>query len=326
MNTNTKMNSIVKNRKIYMASSVIYTVVFSAILIFGGVTHAQTATGGPKMFASADEAASAFIAAAESFDESTLTAILGPGGSDLIHTGEPVADRKILSEFAALSREKMTLLNDRRNPNRVILQVGNEDWPSPIPIVKKAGKWYLDAAAGRQELLYRRIGRDELDAIQICRNYVKAQHNYALVKHNGAVVNQYAQRIISTPGKQDGLAWRDAEGKWVGPIGENVAKAIQQGYSEMATPFHGYYFKVLKGQGPAAPFGDMNYLVNGYMIGGFALLAYPSQYRVTGVKTFMVNNDGVVFEKDLGPDTLNIANGTEHFNPDKTWSPVLDEN
>jgi len=191
--------------------------------------------------------------------------------------------------------------------------------------VKRANGWIFDADAGRQELIYRRVGRNELDAIKICRGVVEAENEYALEKHDGAPVNQYAQRIISTPGKHDGLAWVNPDGAPGGPVGENVAKAIAKGYSAGGAPYHGYYFKLLKGQGPAAPLGKMDYVVNGYMIGGFALLAYPSHYQVTGVKSFIVSQDGVVYEKDLGINTLEVANGIELFNPDKTWAPVLDD-
>lgn len=301
------------------------TMALLLMVILAAASQTRAQATGPRMFVTANDAASAFIAAAETFDEGALAEILGPGSYDVIHSGDPVADRKIATEFGALGREKKTLLVDKRNKNLVILQVGNEDWPCPIPIVRKAGKWYLDAAAGREEILYRRVGRNELDVIRMCRGYVEAQNDYALEKHDGAAVNQYAQHIIASPGKQDGLAWRNADGTWDGPIGENVAKAIEQGYSDKTKPFHGYFFKVLKGQGPDAPLGAMDYLVNGYMIGGFALIAFPSQYQVTGVKTFMVSNDGVVYEKDLGQNTMDIAKGIVLFNPDKTWVPVLDE-
>jgi Protein of unknown function (DUF2950) len=184
------------------------------------------------------------------------------------------------------------------------------------------GKWSFGAKAGCRELLYRWIGRNELDAIEICRGFVEAQKEYALQKHDGSSVNQYAQRIISTPGKRDGLAWQNPDGSWGGPVVEPIARAIEQGYSSKYEPYHGYYFKVLKGQGPAAPLGKMDFVVEGVMIGGFALIAAPAQYRITGVKTFMVSHDGVVYQKDLGPDTLAIARKIERFNPDKTWSPV----
>ncbi len=203
--------------------------------------------------------------------------------------------------------------------------MGNEEWPFPVPIVKRSGKWYFDSKAGRQELLYRRIGANELDAIQICRGYVEAQQEYAFQKREGYAVNQYAQRIISTPGKQDGLAWQNADGTWEGPIGEKIALAIEQGYTSRAEPYHGYFFKILKGQGPAAPLGEMNYVVEGVMIGGFALVAAPAEYRVTGVKTFMISNDGVVYQKDFGSTTLDEFKRMELFNPDKSWTPVDDD-
>jgi len=203
--------------------------------------------------------------------------------------------------------------------------VGNEDWPFPVPIVKVADKWHFDAKAGRQELLYRRIGSNELDAIEICHGYVEAQYEYAYQKREGYNVNQYAQRIISTPGKQDGLAWQNADGSWGGPVGEEIARAIEQGYSANPQPYHGYFFKVLKGQGPAAPFGEMDYVVEGVMIGGFALVAAPAEYGETGVKSFMVSQDGVVYQKDLGPSTLDEFIKMERFNPDEPWTAVPEQ-
>jgi hypothetical protein len=213
---------------------------------------------------------------------------------------------------------------DPKNHNHVVVLAGNDDWPLAIPLVKKGGKWHFDSVAGREELLYRRIGGNELDAIDICHGYVEAQHEYALDVHNGSELNQYAQRIISTPGKQDGLAWQDADGTWDGPIGENVAKAIDKGFTAEQS-YHGYYFKILKGQGPAAPLGQMDFVIKGVMIGGFALAAAPAQYGITGVKTFMVSHDGVVYEKDFGPNTLEEFKKMERFNPDKTWTPVQDQ-
>ncbi len=243
-----------------------------------------------KTFATPREAADALVSASESFDVPALKAILGPDGEDLVVTGEPVKDRNAAAAFAAKAREKLTVDIDPKNPNRAILSVGNEDWPLPIPIVRKQGTWRFDSKAGRQEILYRRIGANELDAIQICRGYVEAQHEYALVKWDASGVNQYAQRIISTPGKKDGLAWRNPDGTWGGPVGEDIARVIALGYTDKATPYHGYFFKVLKGQGPAAPLGEMDYVMKGVMIGGFALVAAPAEYLVTGVKTFTVRS------------------------------------
>jgi hypothetical protein len=205
--------------------------------------------------------------------------------------------------------------------------VGNDDFPLPIPIVKRKGKWSFDTKVGREEILNRRIGANELNAIEICRGFDEAQHEYAQEKHDGSKVNQYAQRIISSPGKHDGLAWQNADGTWGGPVGEEVAKALAQGYTQQSQPqpYHGYYFKVLKGQGPAAPMGEMDFVVGGAMIGGFALAAAPAEYRVTGVMTFIVGPDGVVYEKDLGPDTLKTFQSMDKYNPDKTWKVTEDD-
>jgi len=214
---------------------------------------------------------------------------------------------------------------DPKTGNRAFLLVGNEDWPFSVPIVKVGDKWSFDSKAGRQELLYRRIGSNELDAIDVCRGYVEAQYEYALKKREVYEVNQYAQRIISTPGKQDGLAWQDPDGSWGGPVGEKIAHALEQGYTIAAEPYHGYFFKILKGQGPAAPLGEMDYVIKGVMIGGFALVAAPAEYGVTGVKTFIVSQDGVVYEKDFGLASLSEFIKMERFNPDKSWTPVPEE-
>ena len=176
------------------------------------------------------------------------------------------------------------------------------------------------------EILFRRIGTNELDAIQVCHGFVEAQKEYAQDIHDNSGVHQYAQKIFSTPGKQDGLYWKNADGTSGGPIGEPVAKAIEEGYStSVRSGYHGYYFKILKGQGPAAPLGQLDYVIKGIMIGGFALVAVPAEYRVTGVKTFMVSNDGIVYQKDLGPDSLNIVKSMERYNPDKTWIRTNDQ-
>jgi hypothetical protein len=259
------------------------------------------------------------VQAAASFDVPALKAILGPKSEDIVSSEDSVRDKNNAAEFAAMARQKSEIAVDRNNPRRAVLSVGKDDWPLPIPIVKKGESWSFDTAAGREEVLLRRIGTNELDAIQICRGFVEAQQEYSLAKHDGAEVNQFAQRIISTPGKRDGLAWRNPDGSWGGPVGENVAKAIEQGYSNRGQPYHGYYFKVLKGQGPDTPLGKMDFVVEGAMIGGFALAAAPANYRVTGVKTFIVSYEGIVYQKDMGPDTLNVFKGMELYNPDKTW-------
>jgi hypothetical protein len=307
-----------------IAAAVAYALFITAVVGAQG-KPAQAPAAAQKTFATAREAADALIAAAASFDQEALRGILGPDGDYLVAPGEPAKDRETALAFAAKAREKKAVVVDPKNANRATLIVGDEDWPLPIPIVRKSGGWLFDTAAGEQEIVYRTIGSNEFSAIQICRGYVEAQHQYALEKHEGSTVNEYARHVIAQPGKQNGLAWRNPDGTYGGPVGENVAKAIEQGYSDKALPYHGYFFRPLTGQGPAAPLGELDFIVKGAMIGGFALVAAPAEYLVTGVKTFMVSHDGVVYEKDLGPDTLSIAKAMTRFNPDKTWTPVIDK-
>ena len=296
--------------------------VIGAALCMSLAATAFAAPPSVKTFDSPQRAADALVAAAETFDTQTLAQLFGPAFKEIVLTGEAGQDRQRATEFATKAREKMSVSVDSRSGARAFVLVGDDDWPFPIPLVKRGARWSFDAAAGRQEMLYRRIGANELDAIQICRGYVDAQHEYALQKREGFDVNQYAQRIISTPGTQDGLAWKNADGTWGGPVGEEIARVIAQGYTNRTEPYHGYFFKVLKGQGPAAPLGQMDFVVNGVMIGGFALVAAPAKYDVSGVKTFLVSHDGVVYEKDLGPTTLDQFTKMERFNPDKSWTPV----
>jgi hypothetical protein len=281
-----------------------------------------TSSAGARLFDTAQQAADALVDAADKFDVAALTELFGPPGDGVVFSGEFAQDRKRAADFAAEAREKKSVSVDPKSGNRAFLLVGNEDWPFPVPLVKSGQKWFFDSKAGRQELLYRRIGANELDAIEICRGYVEAQHEYALQQRSAYDVHQYAQRIVSTSGKQDGLAWQNPDGTWGGPIGENIARAIEQGYNSAAEPYHGYFFKILKGQGSAAPLGEMDFVVKGIMIGGFALVAAPAEYGVTGVRTFIVSHDGVVYEKDLGPKTLDEFKRMERFNPDKSWIPV----
>ena len=288
-------------------------------------TKAPTLGTAAKSFDTPQQAAGALIDAAEKFDERALADIFGASGEDIYLTGEYPQDRQRALDFAAQAREKERVSVDPTTGNRAFLLVGDEDWPFPVPIVKVGDKWSFDSKAGRQELLYRRIGSNELDAIDVCRGYVEAQYEYALKKREGYDVNQYAQRIISTPGKQDGLAWQDPEGSWGGPVGEKIAHALEQGYTTGAEPYHGYFFKILKRQGPAAPLGEMDYVIRGVMIGGFALVATPAEYGVTGVKTFIVSQDGVVYEKDFVLASLSEFIKMERFNPDKSWTPIPEE-
>jgi hypothetical protein len=309
---------------------------FCALVLVSSVSLAQplaadstprstTTSTTVRTFDTPQKAAAVLIEAADKFDVPTLMRIFGPEGDDVVFSGEFAQDRKHAADFVAEAKEKNSVSVDPKTSRRAFLLVGNEEWPFPVPIVKLGDKWAFDAKAGLQELIHRRIGANELDAIEICHGYVEAQHEYALRPHEGYSANQYAQRIISTPGKQDGLAWQNPDGTWDGPIGEKIAVAIEQGYTISSDPYHGYFFKVLKGQGPAAPLGEMDFVVEGVMIGGFALVAAPAEYGVTGVKTFIVSHDGVVYEKDLGPATLDEFQKMELFNPDKSWSPVAEQ-
>jgi hypothetical protein len=318
------MRAAVLKPLVHSRGSVWATIVLCAIAS-ALVAAPASAPAGPKAFATPDEAAQALIAACKDYDVATLMQILGPDANDLVSSQDAVADKNHGTEFATLAAEKQSVAPDPKDPNRATIVVGNEDWPFPIPLVKKNDKWYFDTKSGRQEILYRRIGSNELDAIKICRGFVEAQQDYASEKHDGSEINQYAQRIISTPGKQDGLAWQNADGSWGGPVGEAAAIALAEGYGPGGQPFHGYYFKVLTGQGPAAPTGKIDFVVEGAMIGGFALAAAPAQYRVTGVQTFIVGFDGVVYQKDLGPNTLEVFRNMDLYNPDKTWTPTDDE-
>jgi len=305
---------------------VVSVLIFAPGKIHSQATPASAVNSGEQMtFSSPDAAVEALIQATADYDVPALMKIFGPAGEDFISSADPVRDKNNAKAFSDRARQKNAIQKDPKNPSRAILVVGDDDWPFPVAIVKKAGKWSFDSKAGRSEILFRRIGANELDAIQVCRGYVEAQHEYASTIHEDSGVNQYAQKIISTPGKQDGLYWSNPDGTPGGPISEPVAKALAEGYSvDKPSAYHGYYFKILKGQGPAAPLGRIDYVIQGAMIGGFALVAVPADYRVTGVKTFIVGPDGVVYQKDLGPDSLSIAKQMELYNPDKTWQPTDD--
>src|SRR6266481_10149897 len=266
-----------------MDSSKVFWIAF-AITLCGFLTLALQAAPKPKQdadtalqsqqkqFNSPKEAAESLVEAAEAFDVAALKEILGPDSADIVSSEDAVQDKNKALAFAAKAKEKNSVEIDKKYPNRAILSVGNDEFQLPIPIVKRKGKWSFDTKVGREEILNRRIGANELNAIEICRGFVEAQHEYAQEKHDDSKVNQYAQHILSTPGKHDGLAWQNQDGTWEGPVGEEVAKALAEGYSgQRGQPYHSYYFKVLKGQGPAAPMGEMDFVVGGAMIGGFAL-------------------------------------------------------
>ena len=323
--------NIMTSSKFFMVACAIVAYAFLVLASQGAPEPKQESTAAAsqpqqKQFDTPKQAAEALVQVAANFDPAAAKEILGPDSEDIVASEDPVQDKNRAEEFAAKAKEKMSIETDKKDPNRAIILVGNDDFPLPIPLVKQKGKWSFDTKVGREEILNRRVGANELNAIEICRGFVEAQHEYAEEKHDDSKVNQYAQHVLSTPGKHDGLAWQNPDGTWGGPVGEGVAKALQEGYSaERGKPFHGYYFKVLKGQGPAAPMGEMDFVVGGAMIGGFALAAAPAEYRVTGVQTFIVGPDGVVYEKDLGPDTLKTFQSMDRYNPDKTWKVTEDD-
>jgi hypothetical protein len=323
--------NIMTSSKFFVIACAIVNCIFLALTSQGAPEQKQESTAAAsqpqqKQFETPKQAADALIQVATNFDPAAAKEILGPDSDDIIASEDPVQDKNRAIAFAEKAKEKNSIEMDKKDPNRAILMVGNDDFPLPIPIVKQKGKWSFDTKVGREEILNRRIGANELNAIAICRGFVEAQKEYATEKHDDSKMNQYAQRIISTPGKHDGLAWQNPDGTWGGPVGEEAAKALEEGYSTgQGKPYHGYYFKVLKGQGPAAPLGQMDFVVKDAMIGGFALAAAPAQYRVTGVQTIIVSHDGVVYEKDLGPDTLKIFQSMDRYNPDKTWTVTEDD-
>jgi Protein of unknown function (DUF2950) len=273
-------------------------------------------------FKTTEEAADALVSAARAGDLKGLLTVLGRDGADIVSSGDTVADASARNRVVEAYDAKHQMVME--GTDKAVLVIGREDWPFPIPLVRRDGSWRFDTAAGREEILYRRIGRNELDAIETCLAYVDAQQDYAEQRVAGNGV--YAQRIVSRPGKKDGLYWPAQSGADESPLGELAASAAAEGYraGQQRAPYHGYYYKVLTRQGPDAPGGAMDYVVRGKMIGGFALVAYPAEYRNSGVMTFLVNHQGNVYEKDLGPNTAGIAAGMTAFNPDKTWRRVTD--
>jgi hypothetical protein len=275
----------------------------------------------PKRFASADEAMQAFVAALRAGDPKTLLGILGSEGRSLILSGDPVVDRQNRERFVKAYDTANKLV---ANGDTTLLRIGDDDWPFPIPLVKDGARWRFDARQGRKEILARNIGRNELYTMQTCLAYVDAQREYYAEDRNGDGILEYAQRFGSTPGKHDGLYWPTQPGEPPSPLGDLVVRARAEGYRRDKgggpTPFHGYLYRILTAQGPAARDGEYDYVARGHMIAGFALVAFPAQYGVSGVMAFIVNHEGVVYEKDLGPSTRSIGLAMRKFNPDGTWT------
>jgi len=284
----------------------------------------QAETMEQRNFASPEEAVKTLIEALKSNDVKAAEAIFGPGSKDLLWSGDPVADQSGREQFLRLYEQKYRL---EATEAKAVLNLGTEDWPFPIPIVKKGGLWYFDTKQGREELLARRIGLNELSAIKACLAYVDAQREYALKDRDGDGLLEYAQKFRSDTGKKNGLYWEVKAGEGQSPLGPLFAAAQEKGYTSKAAggkpiPYHGYYYRILTGQGKSAPGGAYDYMVKGNMIGGFALVAYPAKYASSGVMTFILNHDGVVYQKDLGRNTAKAVQAMKLFNPDSTWKKV----
>ncbi len=294
------------------------------ILTLGSRSFAASSWKGQRSFASPEEAVKSIIFALKDNDDKQLAAILGSGSKSLISSGDKVADKNGRAEFVRLYEEKNRI--ELENPDKAVLSIGNKDYPVPIPVVKRGSAWVFDTKAGKEEMLNRRIGRNELKAIDVAHAYVDAQREYASRERGGVEALEFAQKFFSTPDKQDGLFWKAPEGEEESPFGPLVAKAASEGYTKgkgnKPVPFHGYYFRILKAQGRNADGGAFNYVVNGHMILGFALVAWPAQYGASGVMTFIVNQDGVVYQKNLGRDTARIAAAMKLYDPDKSWRKV----
>ena len=273
-----------------------------------------------QVFQTPEEAATALATAVKSGAARDIRKVLGPDAEDIMLSGDEVADREARDRFVGAYDAKHNVIIEGE---KAFVVVGADDFPLPIPLTRQKAGWKFDTAAGRLEILYRRIGRNELDAIQTCLAYVDAQNEYAEKDRTGEGAGVYAQRIVSSSGKKDGLYWPLSDGE-VSPLGAFVAQASAEGYraGEGRTPYHGYYYRILTRQGPNAPGGTLNYVVKGKMIGGFALLAYPAEYGNSGVMTFLVNHSGTVYQKDLGDYTMKLVNRMMWFDPDQTWKKV----
>lgn len=297
----------------------------AALLLLLGATTAFAAATAPKTFPSPDAAAQALVGAAKANDAKALLEILGSDAQTLISSGDPVADQAARQRFVQSYDEEHRFVTGP--DDETILQTGKDQWPLPIPLVSTAEGWRFDTDAGKDEMITRRIGKNELDTIQSCLAYVDAQREYYARNPQGGKLRQYAQKVASSPGKKDGLFWETGDGEEPSPLGELIAQARSQGYAAgtgRPVPYHGYLFRILTAQGPHAAGGAYDYVVRGEMIGGFALVAYPAQWGSSGVMTFIVNHDGVVYEKNLGPDSAQIAGAMKTFDPDESWVKIAD--
>ncbi len=292
-----------------------------AAAVFSLTVVVADAAGKQKEYASPDEAVKAFIAAIKSNNDKEVLSIFGPEARDVISSGDPVSDKQRREKFIEAFDLKNSLVQEG---NRMVLIVGEKDWPFPVPLVKKGDRWSFDTKSGKEEILNRRIGENELNTIQTMLAVVDAEREYAMKSSREGDLRVYAEKFRSDPGKKNGLYWETKEGEEPSPLGEFAADARAEGYfktevNKGPVPYHGYYFRMLKKQGKHAPEGAFDYIVNGKQIGGFAVVAYPAKYGNSGVMSFIVNHDGVVYQKDLGRNTSKVAKAMKSFDPDKTW-------
>ena len=309
-------NTAIVRRAVSFAASAL---AFVLVIALG-----QPASAAQSTFKTPADVFTALVAGARSDDTRALLAILGPEGDSLVVSGDPVADKEALKRFVT-AYDEFHRIEFQDAMQQAVLVVGNEEWPMPIPAVLQKGAWHLDSAAGLDEILNRRIGRNELSVIEVCQAYVNAQRQFASIDRDNNRYIEYAQKFQSSPGKHDGLYWPTAEGEEESPLGPLVADAQSHGYTvngqkEGPSPYYGYFYRILYGQGPHAAGGAYDYIVNGHMVGGFALIAYPAQYDVTGIMTFIVNQDGVIYQKDFGPKTASIAAAVKLFDPGTGWA------
>ena len=289
--------------------------IYLGTIVLGLTTAILYSAPQQRTFASPQDAIQATIEASERNDTAALREIFGPDSKNLVESGDPNQDKTDRAGFVSMARQKMEINQDPSNSDRATFTIGDEDWPFPVPLVRTDGKWRFDTAAGKMEILAHRIGENELNAIDMSRAFAAAELEYAKTPRDGVL--EYAQKMKSSSAKHDGLYW---EGDTQNLISNDFANAVASG-----KPFHGYYFKILTAQGASAPGGTLNYVVNGRMIGGFALVAWPAEYEVSGVKTFVVSHHGMVFEKDLGSKTSVVVSQMNRFDPDSSWREVRGE-
>jgi len=311
-----RFNHKIKRDGMYRYASIGIVTVAVAVLILP--VFAQEVK--QKVFGSPEEAMKTLVETVKAGDTKGMMAVLGPEGEDIIDSGDKVQDKDAQDRFVKAYQEKVDYVKEKED--RVSVIIGNDNWPFPIPIMKRGEGWVFDTKAGREEMLNRRIGRNELSTIQVCLGYVEAQREYASTDREQDGIIQYAQKVLSDPYRRNGLYWEAGEGELPSPLGPFIAQAARKGYTKKGDkpiPYHGYYFKILTRQGPNAPGGAYSYVINGHMVAGFALVAWPAEYGVSGVMTFIVNQNGTVYEKDLGPKTEGIVKIMTLYNPDRTW-------